>query len=158
MVPQHGSPVHRNRAEWFCLPVRRHLIILGKVSPHTSARFVLSMLGRAGWSGYSRSCAVSAASTGFQLMTRHVCMASLYLWSSVHTGGPSSKTLTRIDVMYVACCVSLPEILDMTHCRVHAVLCYSRKATFSYVNCLHAMAQSFSIENRLGRPVWSTTH
>ena len=84
--------------------------------------------------------------------------ACMYLWSSVHTGGPSSKTLTRIDVMYVACCVSLPEILDMTHCRVHAVLCYSRKATVSYVNCLHAMAQSFGIENRLGRPVWSTMH
>ena len=47
----------------------------------------------------SCSCAVSTASTGFQLMMRHVCMASLYLFSSVHTGGPSSKALTRIDVM-----------------------------------------------------------
>ena len=37
--------------------------------------------------------------TGFQLMMLHVCMASLYLLSSVRTGGPSSKALIRIDVM-----------------------------------------------------------
>ena len=55
-------------------------------------------------------------------MMRHVYMASLYLLSSVHTGGPSSKTRPRIDVMYVVCCVSLLEILDMTHSRVHALL------------------------------------
>ena len=105
----------------------------------------------------SCSCAVSTASTGFQLMMRHVCMASLYLSSSVHTGEPSSKALTKTDVMHkqflqlccfysihrfqlmmrhvgmallymlssvhtgdvrcVACCVSLLEILDTTHCR-----------------------------------------
>ena len=47
----------------------------------------------------SCSCSVSTASTGFQLMMRHVCMVSLYLLSSVHTGGPSSKALTRINVM-----------------------------------------------------------
>ena len=139
----------------------------------------------------SCSCAVSTASTGFQLMMRHVSMASLYLLSSVHTGGPSSKAparidvmqkqflqlccfysfrrvsahdatclygvavhtggpsskaFTRIDVMHVACYVSLLEISHMTqymtHCCVHAVLCNSRKATFSYVDCLRAMVQS----------------
>ena len=41
-------------------------------------------------------------------MMPHVCMASLY----------------------VACCVSRLEILDMTHCHVHAFLCISRKGTF----------------------------
>ena len=78
-------------------------------------------------------------------MMQHVCMVSLYVSSNVHTGGLSFKAFTRIDEIYVACCVSL---LRNT----------SRKATFSYVDCLRAMAQWLSIENRLGRPVSSRTH
>ena len=118
-------------------------------------------------------------------MMRHVCMASLYLFSSVHTGGPSSKALTRIDVMQkqflqLSCFYSIHRVSahdaaclngivvyveQRPHWRCHVccMLCLtpgntrydtmSKKATFSYLVCLRAMAQSFSIENRLGRPV-----
>ena len=35
----------------------------------------------------------------FQLMMRHVCMASLYALGSAQTGGPSSQAFARIYVM-----------------------------------------------------------
>ena len=39
--------------------------------------------------------------------------------------------------MSVARCVSLQEILDVTHCRVHAVHCQSRKLTFlTLIDCM----------------------
>ena len=148
----------------------------------------------------SCSCAVSTASTGFQLMMRQVCMASLYLSSSVHTGETSSKALTKTDVMHkqflqlccfysihrvsahdAACWYGIVVYVEQRphwRCQVCCILCLtpgntrcdalprpsvlcnsmSRKPTFSYVVCLRTMAHPFSIENRLGRPVWSTTH
>ena len=52
----------------------------------------------------------------------------------------------RMVSLHVASCVSLPEVLDMRHCHILAHVRNSRKAIFSYVDCLHAMAQSLSIE------------
>ena len=107
-----------------------------------------------------------------------------YPSSNVHTGGPRSKaspirchvkatgamccfySVHRVSAddeaclygtAYVAFCVSPPEILEMRHCHIHAVLCNLRKASLSCVDCLRAMAQSFSVESRLGQPIRSTT-
>ena len=100
----------------------------------------------------------------------------LYPSRSVHTGVSSPNTSTRIDVTrkqfsqfcsfysvhrvsahdtafvygiaYVACYFSLPEILHRYETLSHAVLCNSKKATSSYVDCLPAMAQSFRKPSR----------
>ena len=51
-------------------------------------------------------------------------------------------------IAYVACYFSLPEILHRYETLSHAVLCNSKKATSSYVDCLPAMAQSFRKPSR----------
>ena len=71
-------------------------------------------------------------------MMRHVCMASLQLLSSVHTGGPSSKALTRIDVMQeqflqLCCFYSIHRVSD--HACLYGIVYMGNLTKFKLESC-----------------------